>query len=65
MKAWLVLAVGLLAVVVGALWTAQGLGYLGGSVMTGDRTWAIVGPVLSLAGLALLAAGLRRRRGAP
>ncbi|MFB9236776.1 hypothetical protein ACFFWC_14645 [Plantactinospora siamensis] len=62
MRAWLVFALGLLATVVGALWTVQGLGYVGGSVMTGDRFWAIAGPVVSLVGLALIAIGLRRRR---
>lgn len=64
MKAWLPLALGMLAVVVGAVWTLQGLGYLSGSVMTDDRTWAVVGPIVALVGLVLIAVGLRvRRRG--
>ena len=52
---------GLLAVVVGGVWTLQGLGYLGGSVMSGDTVWAIVGPVVGVAGLLLIAFGLRAR----
>jgi hypothetical protein len=65
-KAWLPLALGMLAIVVGAVWTLQGLGYLSGSVMTDDRTWAVVGPIVSLSGLALVWVGLRiRRRQAP
>jgi hypothetical protein len=40
------LTLGLLAVVVGAVWTLQGLGYVGGSVMSGVTLWAIVGPIL-------------------
>ena len=64
MKAWLPLALGMLAIVVGAVWTLQGLGYLSGSVMTDDRLWAVVGPIVALAGLVLIAVGLRvRRRG--
>jgi hypothetical protein len=62
MKAWLPLALGLLAVVVGTVWTLQGLGYLGGSVMTGVTAWAVIGPIVVLVGLALLGLGLRARR---
>jgi hypothetical protein len=52
---------GLLGVVVGAVWTLQGLGYLGDSVMTGETVWAIVGPVVGAIGLLLIALGLRTR----
>ncbi|MFJ6197698.1 hypothetical protein [Micromonospora sp. NPDC092111] len=62
MRGWLTLALGLLAVVVGAVWTVQGLGYVSGSVMTDQRVWAVVGPLLVLAGLVLLWRGLRARR---
>jgi hypothetical protein len=40
-------------VLIGGLWTFQGLGLLGGSAMTGDSTWAIVGPLLAGLGVAL------------
>ncbi|KWV32539.1 MULTISPECIES: hypothetical protein [Micromonospora] len=62
MRGWLTLTLGLLAVVVGAVWTVQGLGYVGGSVMTDERLWAVVGPLVVLAGLVLLWRGLRSRR---
>ncbi|HEX2774302.1 MAG TPA: hypothetical protein VHN18_17990 [Micromonosporaceae bacterium] len=62
MKGWLTLALGLLAVVIGALWTLQGLGYVRGSVMTGQKTWAMVGPIVALAGLVALGLALRARR---
>lgn len=62
MKAWLPLALGMLTIVVGAVWTLQGLGYLSGSVMTDDRTWAVIGPIVGLAGLVLVGVGLRIRR---
>jgi hypothetical protein len=53
----------MLAIVVGAVWTLQGLGFLTGSVMTDDRTWAVVGPIVALVGLVLVLVGLRLRRG--
>jgi hypothetical protein len=52
---------GLLLVVVGAVWTLQGLGYLPGSVMSGVTLWAVVGPVVALLGLVLAVRGLTRR----
>ena len=36
---------GVLLVLVGLIWTLQGLGYLAGSVMTGVTLWAIVGQI--------------------
>ena len=61
MKGWLALTLGLLAVVLGGLWTFQGLGYLDGSAMSGDEIWAVIGPITALAGLALIVVGMRRR----
>lgn len=54
--------VGVAAVVAGIIWTLQGLGYVGGSFMTGATVWAIIGPVVALAGLVLLAVASRSRR---
>jgi hypothetical protein len=48
-------------VVVGAVWTMQGLGYLEGSPMTGASLWAIIGPVVAGFGIALMLV-LRDRR---
>ncbi|MEU8262134.1 hypothetical protein AB0C02_16090 [Micromonospora sp. NPDC048999] len=62
MRGWFRLALGLLAVALGALWTVQGLGYAGDSAMTGQRIWAIVGPVVVLIGLVALYYGIRARR---
>lgn len=47
------LMVAVLMVVLGALWTFEGLGYVGGSSMTGSSTWAIIGPLVAGLGLAL------------
>ena len=59
----LVLVVGgALAALTGIGWTLQGLGYVNGSFMTGATLWAVIGPVVALAGLAMIIAGLRGRR---
>ena len=50
-----------LVLVVGGVWTMQGLGYLEGSPMTGVEIWAILGPVVAGFGVALMLVGLRRR----
>jgi hypothetical protein len=61
MKGWPWLTLGLLAVVLGVLWTAQGLDLLGGSVMSGVTIWAVIGPVVAVAGLVLIVLGVRIR----
>ena len=47
------LVAALLMVVVGGVWTFQGLGYLEGSSMTGDDSWATIGPIVAGLGVAL------------
>lgn len=54
--------VGALALLVGLLWIGQGLGYVGGSFMTGAMRWFWIGLVVAVVGLVLVVAGLRRRR---
>ena len=54
--------VGALLVVLGALWGGQGLGYIGGSVMTGKTLWAVVGPIVAVVGLVVIGYGLRQQR---
>ena len=62
MRGWFRLTVGLLAVVLGALWTVTGLGYVDDSVLAGQRIWAVAGPLLVLIGLVALGFGMRARR---
>ena len=57
----LLIGAGSLIIVTGVVFTLQGVGVIGGSFMSGTTTWAILGPVIALAGLALVIAGLRRR----
>ena len=55
--------VGVLLVLLGGLWTLQGVGVVGGSFMTGSRLWLVIGLVLVVAGVALLLRLRRRPRG--
>ena len=64
MKDTLLIGAGALITVAGIVFTLQGLGYVGGSVMSGVTFWAVAGPVIALAGIALAAAGLLHRRSA-
>jgi len=58
---WVMLVVGVLLVLAGVVWTLQGLDVMGGSAMSGNSFWAVVGPIVAIAGLALALAGLRRK----
>jgi hypothetical protein len=49
---------GFLLTLAGVVFTLQGVGVLGGSVMSGVTFWAVAGPVIALAGLALALIGL-------
>jgi hypothetical protein len=62
MRQLVLIVVGVLLVLAGAVWTLQGLGYISGSFMTGATVWAIIGPVVLLAGLAIMVAALRSIR---
>jgi len=53
---------GVLLVLVGLIWTLQGLRVLGGSAMSGVTLWAIIGPVVAIVGVYLLAGAVRSRR---
>jgi hypothetical protein len=56
------LSAAVIMVVVGVVWTLQGLDYLGGSSMSGESTWAIIGPVVAGFGVALGFVVVRRER---
>ena len=54
-------ALGAMMVLVGAIWTLQGLGYLEGSPMTDQTLWAVLGPILAGFGVGLIVVAARRR----
>lgn len=62
MRRTLPVTLGVLMVLVGAIWTFQGLGYLAGSPMSGVETWAVIGPAVAGLGVALVFVGLRGSR---
>ena len=57
----LLIVLGVVMVLLGAVWTFQGLGYLEGSPMTGQTFWAVVGPIVAGLGVGLVVVGARRR----
>lgn len=57
----LLVGLGAIVALAGVIFTLQGIGAIGGSAMSGVTFWAVAGPVIALAGLALAFAGLRRR----
>lgn len=61
-RIWPFIAGGAILVAVGIVWTLQGIGVLGGSAMSGSAMWAIIGPIVVAAGVALIVVGVLRRR---
>ena len=61
MRRVVLVGVGFLLTLAGVVFTLQGVGILGGSVMSGITFWAVAGPVIALAGVAMAAIGLRDR----
>jgi hypothetical protein len=61
MKKLLLAGVGALIALVGVVWTLQGLGYIGGSGMSGATVWAVIGPVVVVVGLAVTVVSTRGR----
>jgi Ca2+/Na+ antiporter len=55
------IVLGALLVVVGAVWFGQGVGWIGGSFMTGEAVWGVIGALCVIAGV-WLALSARRAR---
>lgn len=55
-----VLVIGILAVLIGLVWTGQGAGLIGGSFMTGSRTWLGIGLVCLVSGAFAIFSALRK-----
>ena len=64
MKRGVLIVVGVLMLLAGVLWTLQGLDLLGQTGgMNGQKIWAIIGPIVAVAGVVVGAIGLRSRSG--
>jgi hypothetical protein len=59
MKGWVSVVIGVLLVLAGVVWGLQGFDVLGGSSMSGNSMWAVIGPIVAVVGLALLVLGSR------
>lgn len=57
--------IGVVALLVGALFAGQGANLIPGSSMTGDRTWLYVGLVMAVVGVVLVVIGARRPKQDP
>jgi uncharacterized membrane protein len=53
------LVMGVVLILMGVLWTMQGLDVVGGSAMSGNTLWAVIGPIVVIVGAVLLFRGLR------
>ena len=53
--------IGVLLVLMGAVWFLQGINVLPGSFMTGQTQWAVYGAVAVILGIGLLVFANRRR----
>jgi hypothetical protein len=62
MRTIILAGLGALIMLAGVIFTLQGFGVIGGSVMSGVTLWAVAGPVIAVAGLAIVVVGLRAAR---
>ncbi|GAA4750976.1 hypothetical protein GCM10023350_40240 [Nocardioides endophyticus] len=53
---------GVVLVLLGLLWTLQGIDVIEGSSMSGTTTWSIIGPIVLLVGAFIMSVGIRGRR---
>jgi hypothetical protein len=51
---------GILLLLLGALWLLQGIGIVPGSFMTGETKWAVYGAIAAITGIGLLLLARRR-----
>jgi hypothetical protein len=59
---WALTIGGVVLLVAGVIWALQGFSVLGGSFMSGDSTFEIIGPLVAVIGLVLAVVGIRRAR---
>jgi hypothetical protein len=56
---WLRRGIGALLILVGGVWILQGMDVLGGSGMSGEAIWAIIGVVVVFLGVIVFITGSR------
>ena len=57
--------IGVLIVLTGAVWILQGAGVLGGSAMSDQSHWVVIGAIAAAIGAVLTYRGIRARRELP
>lgn len=57
---WWAVAAGVLLALTGSVWALQGAGVLGGSAMSNDVTWLVIGVPVAAAGVVLAWRGVAR-----
>jgi hypothetical protein len=57
---WMQLAIGIVLSLMGLVWALQGVGLLGGSTMSGQLRWLVIGLAVLVMGLALALRSIRR-----
>jgi hypothetical protein len=57
-------AAGVIVTIAGVIWALQGFGVIGGSFMSGNSVWAVIGPIVAVVGLLVIGIGIRRARSA-
>ena len=50
---WIRRTIAVVLILVGAVWVLQGVGVLGGSFMTGQAVWAVIGTACIVLGVVL------------
>ncbi len=53
--------ISILLILVGGVWILQGTSIIGGSLMTGQSQWTIIGSIAALLGIVMLVFANRRR----
>ncbi len=58
----ILIVVGALALIVGAIWVGQGSNLIPGGLMAGSKLWLTIGLIVGIVGIILLVLGIRRPR---
>ena len=57
--------IAVLMILVGAVWFLQGINVIGGSVMTGQSQWTLIGGIAFVIGIAMLIFANRKKASPP